>query len=121
MTIGNQSIVGDWEAAHSSAPIRCVLLSSRGASAFSTGLGHVLFHWGATSQKTFIALALLSFSIRPLRLSSPRTGCVRRRSSNPGYSASVAGDLYFSVSTCYAGKHQDAIVAKNSAAVVCHG
>src|SRR5262252_666793 len=74
MTIGNQSIVGDWEAAHSSAPIRCVLLSSRGASAFSTGLGHVLFHCGATSQKTFIALALLSFSIRPLRLSSPQTG-----------------------------------------------
>src|SRR5215472_14325552 len=34
MTIGNQSIVGDWEATHSSAPVRCVLLSSRGASAF---------------------------------------------------------------------------------------
>src|SRR5215469_9402061 len=36
MTIGNQSIVGDWEGAHSAAPIKCVLLSSRGASAFST-------------------------------------------------------------------------------------
>src|SRR5215472_19198888 len=27
MTIGNQSIFGDWEATHSSAPIRCVLPS----------------------------------------------------------------------------------------------
>src|SRR5215468_8758221 len=33
MTIGNQSIVGDWEAAHSSAHV-VSLLSSRGASAF---------------------------------------------------------------------------------------
>src|SRR5262249_40518783 len=34
MTVGHQSIVGDWEGTHCSAPVRCVLVSSRGASAF---------------------------------------------------------------------------------------
>ena len=33
----------------------------------------------------------------------------------------VAGDPYLSVSSCYAGKHQDAIPAKNLHPVECHG
>src|SRR5215813_4279258 len=51
MTIGNQSIVGDWEAAHSSAPVVCSVVLAGCISVLQTGLPQPPSASGSLSRK----------------------------------------------------------------------